>query len=207
MEQAVAIWNKALSGTLTFSQNNVPFTIYSNNGLPPSSCDDNKPSIDVDVVVIYERSSDSSVYDSKKSDMGQPPRKLFETDNEASYLSDEHASIVLRSLVGIRVSTLVHELGHALGLSDYKDCDELRNQGKAHQDPDPEDQHYSLMAKHKASCRPIDENTITGRDLRDLYEAYHVGAITNVAADGDIYVGSKQIDDMMLPKVVEFTLR
>ncbi len=124
----------------------------------------------------------------------------------SSSINKDAAEIVTSSTTPT-VSTLVHELGHALGLSDYKECDKLRDQGKTHQDPDPNDQHYSLMAKSKAACRPIDESTVTGRDLRDLYEAYHVGAITNVVVDGDIYVGSKQIDDMMLPKVVEFTLR
>ena len=47
---------------------------------------------------------------------------------------------------------------------------------------------FSLMARASDPCRA---NTyVTGRDLRDLYEAYHVGAVTGITVEGDVTVTS-----------------
>ena len=129
---AVQRWNDALSGALPHGDDTGPFGIHPRTGSAPSSCAYNLPTLDIDVVVVYERTSGSSVYDSKKSDPGQLPRKQFETDNESAYLNTEHATLVLRDPNEIKVSTIVHELGHVLGLSDYESCEPLRGRGSAH---------------------------------------------------------------------------
>ena len=77
--------------------------------------------------------------------------------------------------------TMVHELGHALGIGHYERtdrCSRLRNATV-----DPQGDHFSVMvgslpAGAAPSCGA--QAAITGRDLRDFFEAYHVGAITNV---------------------------
>ena len=89
----------------------------------------------------------------------------------------------------VTVATMMHELGHVLGLTDYISCTDLRvgtdiTTGLAvPNDIDPWDDHYSLMRnKGSASCRY--QGAVTGRDLRDIYEEYRVAAITNVRLDG-----------------------
>ena len=206
LKQAVEIWNEALSGALSFDQDLGPFAIHTNKGRAPSSCADDEPNIDVDVVVVYEKGAGNSVYDSRWSDVGEPPRKLFETDTQPAYLNTEHATIVLRNRHSVSVSTLVHELGHVLGLRDYGDCNSLRI-GTSRFEPTVTAQHYALMYNAgDRDCRPTIEEAITDRDLRDLYEAYHVGAVANITLVGDVVVGAKQIGDMILPTVVEVTL-
>ena len=215
LRKAVDIWNDALAPLEFGSEAEVrPFVLHTVQNSLPASCKDTPGKLDVHVKVLHraDKHTDqygcdpgiNACYVKLPGHMNKPPRQTFRRSSSAN---PDAAEIVTASRTP-SVSTLVHELGHVLGLKDYSNCASLRSQGLAHQDPDPLDQHHALM--YNASdrdCRPPDEATITGRDLRDLYEAYHVGAITNIQVDGDVYVGSKQIDDMMLPKVVEFTLR
>ena len=196
LPQTVTIWNDALSGSLSIASDDGPFSVHPEVGGPPANCDDNRPALDIDVVVVFERSTDDSIYDGRKSRRGELPRRFFETDEATSYPNpDDHATLVLRrddllstTLVPDLVPTLVHELGHVLGLSDYKTCDGLRvlGSGAAADDPDLHDQHYALMYNAPDRlCRPLDQTTIPDRDLRDLYEAYHVAPITNVHLAGN----------------------
>ena len=120
--------------------------------------------------------NDGACYWKISGDEDTPPRQTFRRDGK-SFAEIEYESAVIRK------STFMHELGHVLGLSDYTDCDSLRVQagGSAVEDPDPNNSHYSLMYNAKdRDCRPLNEATITDRDLRDLYEAYHVGPVTRV---------------------------
>lgn len=180
LRQAIAAWNDALSRSLPFASDGGPFTIHDATGGVHTSCDDNRPTLDVDVVVVFEHASGSSLYDSEKSDPEEPPRKEFKTDDETSYVNSDHATLILRNENNVvQLSTLIHELGHVLGLSDYKTCDGLRvpGEGPAAADPDFHDQLYAVMYNAAdRQCRPLDHETITDRDLPDLYEAYHVGA-------------------------------
>ena len=53
-----------------------------------------------------------------------------------------------------------------------------------HLNPDPHMQHYSIMTTSNADCRPPQAETVTGRDLRDFYEAYHVATIDGLELGG-----------------------
>ncbi len=142
-----------------------------------------------------------------------PPRKLFTVsapEVDDTYHTNHYSMIALSDKGEVDTSTLVHELGHVLGLSDYKTCDELHRTGTALVDPDPTDQHYALM--YNASdreCRPQNQEAITDRDFRDLHEAYHVGAITKVRVPW-YPVGSSKDSRAMNPaingNVLSFTI-
>ena len=183
LESAVQAWNTALDWTrFTDSQGNTggPFEYFE----PASSTDTCASNSEGKDVHVYVRRvpRDNAVYWSDKQE--EPPRKLFaftESTLYSAYHSTEYSVIALSDQGDVRRSTIIHELGHVLGLSDYMTCTGLRAQGSARIDPDPADQHYALM--YNASdreCRPQDQETITDRDLRDLYEAYHVEPVTRV---------------------------
>ena len=204
IEDAVDKWKGALNGELNFDNDDGPFRFLdmSSSG-DTDACNDDVAGEDVDILVVWQKMSGSSLYDSEKSDVtnpDEPPRKYFVTDSVPAYYSDDHATLIYRdpdASADVRVSTLVHELGHALGLSDYKTttCSDLHGTGGGTivADPDPTDQHLALMYNDSSrNCRPQpDETVITGRDLRDLYEAYHVGAITDIIVPGDVTLTTK----------------
>ena len=125
---------------------------------------------------------------------GPPPRAYFESnDNDDPDTDVQNYAIIYYQADMIRQSTLIHELGHVVGLRDYVTCDNLRagrditSDLAQPNDVDPLDDHYSVMA-YPAACRY--EGAITGRDLRDFYEAYRVGAITGIRLDGDATLSS-----------------
>ncbi len=84
---------------------------------------------------------------------------------------------------------MVHELGHVLGLGDYapldsdptNNCDHFRKRLV-----DPLGDHLSVMTYPGDTPECRTRGVITGRDLRDFYEAYHVGPLTGVRMDGDV---------------------
>ena len=85
---------------------------------------------------------------------------------------------------------MVHELGHVLGLSHYDDadhCDQLRDDLIG-----PLGDHYTAMSyRPRAGTEACETNgVITGRDLRDHYEAYHIGPLTGVKMKGAVTVTS-----------------
>ena len=114
----------------------------------------------------------------------RPPRKTFTNGKNSS----TRALLIYQALgnsptdTAAHVSTMMHELGHALGLTDYnqdRQCSGLRGPlAGGRRDVDPHDDDYTLMARSTDACRA--QGTITGRDLRDLYEAYHVSAVERV---------------------------
>ncbi len=192
MTRGVARWNNALRASLGFN----PFTIVQN-----ATC------AGVDIEVVQDQAN--IVYCGKTFDnqtgigtwacylntkTPSPPRRHFRTVMPAatSGLRDR-AVIVYQALDAaqhsptdpIHIGTMTHELGHALGLSHYEStstvdrCDALRTVAV---DPGRDD--YTVMTGRKADCSP--GSIITGRDLRDFYEAYHVGAITNVEVTGNV---------------------
>ena len=125
-----------------------------------------------------------------------PPRKLFKWDEAPnnSRLSDR-AVLIYQALShqpnsSDHLGTMVHELGHVLGLSHYDDpnhCGQLRQSMV-----DPLRDHFTAMSyRPRAGTTACETNgVITGRDLRDLYEAYHIGPLTDVRLDGDVTVTS-----------------
>lgn len=115
-----------------------------------------------------------------------PPRKEFSNTKMPPDLQDR-ALVIYQALSyepGSRVhfATMMHELGHALGLSHYEHvCALLRTASV-----DPVGDHFVAMASAGDACRA--RGVVTGRDLRDFYEAYHVGPVTNVGHAGSATV-------------------
>ena len=88
---------------------------------------------------------------------------------------------------------MVHELGHVLGLGDYADPDSDPSNNSDHfhdRAIDPLHDHFSVMtyAGDTPNCRT--PGVITGRDLRDFYEAYQVGPLTEVTMHKAVTVSS-----------------
>lgn len=98
------------------------------------------------------------------------------------------------------VYVMAHELGHVAGLAHYANsedvgasrCDRLRIPPPsetpglyAANDVDRDDDDYTIMTGPRAACasnKLTPGGIITGRDLRDFFEAYQPGALTGVAA-------------------------
>ena len=134
----------------------------------------------------------TACYRHKKSDLGKLPRRLFRHAN-----STEHSVIVYeggrsRTTSAVQPSTMRHELGHVIGLSDYLDstCQGLHvppvppvrlgtSRTFADRDVDRDDDHKSLMLSN-AGARGCRVDFVTGRDKRDFYEEYQPGAVTDV---------------------------
>lgn len=179
LRAAAKVWKDRLKGMLSFTGGEGPFNVVDRTTPAGSNC---PVSGDGDVHVVVVRIDRSGgIYYSKS--IASPPHRRFETGDNApmSLRTDDHATIAIPDSKPVAVSTLVHELGHVLGLRDYLNCNELRGTIGGSADPDPNNQHFALM--YNASdrdCRPPAQATITGRDLRDLYEAYHVGAVERV---------------------------
>ena len=168
LKQAIDMWNDALSPLRFGSKPEaMPLVLLPEQKSLPSSCKDMPGKRDVHVKVLRRPDTDTDPhgcrpgvnarYTKLPGHMHTPPRQTFQRSSD---VNPDAAEIVTATRTP-SVSTLVHELGHVLGLKGYKDCDNLRDQGSAHQDPDPESQHFSLMAKSKALCRPIDEGLFT----------------------------------------------
>ncbi len=134
----------------------------------------------------------------RKRDQKSPPRKQFQWE-EAPMGSGLHdRAVVIYQAISHdpnspdHVGTMVHELGHVLGLSHYDDadhCDQLRDDSV-----DPLGDHFTAMSyRPRAGTEACETNgVITGRDLRDLYEAYHIGPLTGVKMKGAVTVTSSK---------------
>ncbi len=191
--QATNAWNSALS-SLTFGSDGTaqPLVLHqTTSGGRPQSCADIAGALDVDVVAVIgtgcRRSTAVACYVSDRAT--DPLRRGFTTPNG----STEHATIFVQQASDATFDVLIHELGHVLGLSDYREnsssddddqgCMRLHGDLPGIPDVDPLNNHFSLMRNQRtADC--WSEGVITGRDLRDFYEAYHVGAITNISVTG-----------------------
>ncbi len=124
----------------------------------------------------------------KFEEQSDPPRKLFKCGSNGY----PTWSLIIYQAFGnnpadttAHVSTKLLELGHALGLTDSNngsDCDPGLRDGVV----DIERDDFSLMGRSSDECRAT--AFVTGRDLRDLYEAYHVGAVRGVGVAGDVTV-------------------
>lgn len=191
---AIGKWNRALPTVAEGAALSQipPITIQTQLGLHPVL---NTPitvsvdvcrNVDVEIIRRTDRSQPSecgmngwkanACYDSKRV-QSPLPRRYFRT-NDGGHKNN---SVIYYQREPVQESTLAHELGHVIGLSDYKDCQLLSGESaKSTHDVDPHNQHFSVVSKGSAKCRPPDETVITGRDLRDFYEAYHVGAITGL---------------------------
>ena len=136
-------------------------------------------------------------------------RFIFESScgSGTRYHSDSYIPLILHTNNitrndGSLLGTLMHELGHAAGVDHY-DTDSPGACGKLRRTPptpptptldmptrmilsapidvDRNDDHWTTMGSGRASygeCRT--ELAVTGRDRRDFYEAYRVGAVKNV---------------------------
>lgn len=158
LQRAIDAWATALSN-MSFNDSDGnssgPFEHYIPTGAT-NSCSSNSDGADVEVRVRLISGAGAAYYSTKQAN---PPRKLFSA--RSVYQSTEYSTIVIGT---VRLSTLNHELGHVLGLSDYTSCNRLRvpGSGQAATDPDPNDQHFSLMYNAPdRRCRPRVEETIS----------------------------------------------
>ncbi len=149
----------------------------------------------VDFDVLLRRADDSDmdcieapacyVYIPKKS----KHRRLFSHEGSSEY------SLLLWRRADASVSTMVHELGHVLGLDDYAESDKVETNNCDHfRDVavDSLGDHFSVMTYSGDTPECRTHGVITGRDLRDFYEAYHVGPLTGVKMKGAVTVTSSK---------------
>ena len=204
---ATEAWNQALNniakgGVLTNHPNTYLVTVLDPfTGLPIEQTVTDCRGMDVEVLRRIDRSQASfcggegwgaaACYASKRVSTPRPRREFSSPDNHDIDTKRQPYGIIYYQGSDISHATLVHELGHVLGLSDYLTCDELRagpdkTTGFVQPgDVDPLDDHVSAMRNDQtAVCNS--GSTITGRDLRDFYETYRVGAINSVRLDGNV---------------------
>ena len=111
-----------------------------------------------------------------------PPRKKFSNAGQPGRLQDR-ALIIYQALAHEpqsreHLATMMHELGHSLGLGHYLSaCPQLRPAGV-----DQRLIYFSVMTASGDSCEA--RGVVTGSDLRDFYEAYHVAPVTNIGHTG-----------------------
>ena len=207
--EAVGIWNAELSSLTVLSGVEPLIAHESLRGGAPTDCSDSL--FDIDVVLLKGTCPSGGGACYLRDRVVKPPRKQFTycrtkaaADCRApAYKSAAHSSIVWKSDNPVSIPTLLHELGHVLGLTDYESCEDLRRGPDKTTgldqpgDVDPLDDHFSLMRNNlSADCRH--RGAITGRDLRDLYESYRVEPITGVRLDGNAPLSA--------PKTLTFTL-
>ena len=116
LDEAVNIWNTALR-TLAFRPTTGPLLLPDSKKSTPGPCKD-QASLDVHIVVQRGTCMDPSsngCYRRSPKYKSNPPHQGFQSSTTST-----HALIIYRKGRVVRTSTLVHELGHVLGLSDYK---------------------------------------------------------------------------------------
>ncbi len=175
LTEAVAAWNTRLSGLLVGAQ---VFTLRTD--ARGAGCVDRSGSDgDVHVRVLRGTNCDKANAAACYQKWGTPDsrRVRFRTD-----YSLHHARITYQSEV-VRFETLMHELGHVLGLADYDSCDDLRNPAAPETDIDHNNDDLSLMAKRDSICRS--GGVVTGRSLRDLFEVYYPAPLEQVSTAYD----------------------
>lgn len=189
VKDAIGAWNDVLhtSGLRSATDPALKLHTAAANKLP-SSCADSS-AVDIHVIVRHrvkgsegECPGPSACYWSIPGNSTKPQQK-YKRDSDVRQRAGEQAAEIVIHTSTVTKATIIHELGHVLGLIDYMSCEALRvkGSGPAATDPDFRDQHYSVMYNAgDRECRPSNEETITDRDLRDLYEAYHVGPVTKV---------------------------
>lgn len=194
---AIDAWNSALA-TLAFGDDGTshPLELYRTAAghMPTGAngCTDGATGgVDVVAVIGQCRGGSPACYESERNLTTR--RMMFETPAEAGrdFASTEHATLIARPSATITFNVAVHELGHVFGLRDYlgdrnqnadQGCERLRN---GTPDVDSLNNHFSVM-RNLLSSDCWSEGVITGRDLRDFYEAYHVGAISRVEPRGHV---------------------
>ena len=148
-------------------------------------------SVDFDVLLRRANNSDMHCIEApacyRYTPMKSKHRRLFAHEGSSEY------SLLLWRRADASVSTMVHELGHVLGLDDYAESDKDETNNCDHfrdRTIDLHGDHFSVMtySGDTPECRTSD--MITGRDLRDFYEAYHVGPLTGVKMKGAVTVTS-----------------
>ena len=173
-DEAVQAWNNALKTRLGFS----PFTLITTADCSGANVEVVQPSIATctNSFNVATGLGTRACYRPHKTN--DPPRAELSNRGMPVRLRDR-ALIIYQALAyepGSRrhFATMVHELGHALGLAHYEHvCSQLRTASV-----DPAMDHFTAMASGRDACRA--RGVITGRDLRDFYEAYHVAPVTNV---------------------------
>ncbi len=181
LQAAAKRWNKALDQSFT------PLSVLANGSSPPASC---TQSVGIDVLLRVATTSDTMCLDAAACYLSDrtsmPPRRHFyKLPRYPDY------SVILWRNSATPLSTMVHELGHVLGLGDYADHDDAADTFCDHFHDklvDPLGDHFSVMAYSGDAPECRSPGVITGRDLRDLYEAYHIGPLTEVRMKGSVGV-------------------
>ena len=169
LEDAIEAWDNAIG--------NVGFDVIAS----PATCAN--PDVRVDLL-NYPRCTDSVLIDGVPGTRTNPcyvkdPPKAGEYTQVFKVRGVAPALIAYPTNTPIRVSTLIHEIGHALGLPDYNDsADPTACQAIRSIDADPQQDDVVVMAPRGNSCRSPE--LITARDMRDFHEAYRVEAITQI---------------------------
>lgn len=197
LREAVADWERELGLSL--------FTIIDRRASTASQSCTGTNAPEFDVLIRFgncTRARSYACYQDDESKPGEPPRRHFRNPT-----STEYSAVVYQggpkprpAMLKPHVSTIRHELGHVIGLSDYLDTDLATNtcwglrvqpvqavppmpmgptQNFVARDVDRYDNHVSVMVSNGRvdECRSTE---ISYRDKRDFYEAYQPGALDAV---------------------------
>lgn len=209
IDHAVELWNNALNSSSNGLGFNVFSTVTACSGADIEVVFNTPPSASTPIACMRTFNSNTgggtwACLDTDKSDTNDLPRRTFTSLKDASR---GRALLIYQALAYQPASkkheyVMAHELGHALGLAHYENqttetnphlptqpglerCNALRAAMPSQFDVDPQDDDYTTLTGPFATCAShqfVTAGHVTGRDLRDFYEAYQVGAITNVQA-------------------------
>ena len=166
-----------------------------------SNCSDDNIDVKVFVIIPDDLISDGSLCEQDVSacaeiiTVGNNPPRIT-----GSRVFVKHSSRLVRR-------TMIHELGHFLGLGDYFDVNDAKCD-RAATTPEEREEYISVMAT--LDCR---RSTVQKRDLKDLHAIYHPGARGGMYFSGDgaggwrFYSGRPPVDMADTPNFVSSARR
>ncbi len=189
LDEAITAWNTRLHGLLVDRDDHPidPLTLHKVNDEIPASC----ASADIpypqrNAYVVALRATDA--VKCTNSEPAACHTRRTDANGRRDFLTGfaghtDHALIIFEH-DAIQPETVLHELGHTLGLPDYRSCDALYGKEDDATDVDRNDDDLALMRNNRAAlCRSV--GLVTGRDLRDLFEVYYPAPPIGVTASFD----------------------